>query len=438
MGTLIMIGQLLLGLSIIVGLHELGHLVSAKVFGMRVERYSIGFPPEIYGFYWGETKYSLGALPLGGYVKISGMIDESFDTKHLNEAPKDYEFRSKPAWQRLIVMMGGILVNIVTGIMMFIGITYYWGESYLPASEVEKNGIVAYDLAEQVGLQDGDKIIAINGKDFENFNDVLSSETLLGQDSYYTVLRDGEKVKVDLPNDLVEQLSNRGGEPQKFIEARVPFAVGEVIPNKPASRAGLQEGDKIISFNGKSIQYFHELQALQQENKGEEVKLKIKRGNQILEKEIRTADDGTFGFYPDMKLSYKQVEYSFAGAIPRGTERAFQSVVDNIKGFGKIFRGEVSLRAVSGPIGIVNAFSPNWDWFRFWYIVGILSMWLAFLNFLPIPALDGGHVMFLTYEIVSGRKPSDKFLERSQQVGIVILLALMVFVLGNDIFNLFF
>ena len=178
MGTLIMVGQLLLGLSIIVGLHEFGHLIAAKIFKMRVEKYSIGFPPKIFGFNWGETEYSLGAIPLGGFVKISGMIDESFDTKHLKEEPKEYEFRAKPAWQRLIVMMGGIIVNIITGIMMFIAIIYIWGESYLPASEVQKYGIVAYELAEEIGLKTGDKIIEINGRPFERFNDVVSPATL--------------------------------------------------------------------------------------------------------------------------------------------------------------------------------------------------------------------------------------------------------------------
>ncbi|MDX2304361.1 MAG: RIP metalloprotease RseP [Microscillaceae bacterium] len=433
MGTLIMVGQLLLGLSIIVGLHELGHLITAKIFKMRVEKYSIGFPPKIFGFNWGETEYSLGAIPLGGFVKISGMIDESFDTKHLQEAPKDYEFRSKPAWQRLIVMMGGILVNIVTGIIMFIALIYIYGESYLPASEAQKYGIVAYDLAEDIGLKTGDKIIKINGRPFERFNDVISPTTLLESNSSYTVLRDNQEILIQLPNDLVERLS---GKRNDFFAARIPFKIGEVIPGSPAAKAGLQKEDQIIEINGKKIEFFHELIEFREANKGKSSVLTVKRGAKTLNLKITPNEDGTFGFYHKSLLREEIIQYGLIASIGKGTNEAFGSVVNNIKGFGKIFRGEVSLKSVSGPIGIVQAFSPSWDWYRFWFIIAVLSMWLAFLNFLPIPALDGGHVMFLMYEIISGNKPSDKFLQNAQTVGIIILLALMVFVLGNDIVNL--
>ena len=433
-----MVGQLLLGLSIIVGLHEFGHLIAAKIFKMRVEKYSIGFPPKVFGFTWGETEYSLGAIPLGGFVKISGMIDESFDTKHLKEEPKDYEFRAKPAWQRLIVMMGGIIVNIITGIMMFIAIIFIWGESYLPASEVQKYGIVAYELAEEIGLKTGDKIIEINGRPFERFNDVVSPATLLESNSYYTILRDGKEMDIQIPNNLVERLSDKKNEDKGFIAPQTPFLVGDVKPNSPADKGGLKKGDKIIEINGHSIKFYHEMIEYRDAQKEKTSTLKVQRGDKQVTLKITPAKDGTFGFYQNSLLKSEKIEYGFLASVNKGTVDAFGSVVNNIKGFGKIFRGEVSLKSVSGPIRIYEAFSPSWDWYRFWFIIAVLSMWLAFLNFLPIPALDGGHVMFLMYEIVSGNKPSDKFLQNAQTVGVVILLGLMVFVLGNDIFNLLF
>ncbi|NJL12931.1 MAG: RIP metalloprotease RseP [Microscillaceae bacterium] len=438
MGTFIMIAQLLLGLSIIVGLHELGHLLTAKLFKMRVERFSIGFPPRIFGVRWGETRYELGAIPMGGFVKISGMIDESFDTKHLKEEPQDYEFRAKPAWQRLIVMMGGILVNIFTGILMFIGIVYYWGDSYIPASEMQKHGIVAYELAREIGLKTGDKILAVNGQKIQKYEEILSAKTLLESNSYYTIERNGKKIDIPLPNDLVERLSGRNQTPRRFIEMQLPFEVGQVIGGRPAAKAGMQEGDQIVGFNEQKIRFFHELKDLQDKNKGKTIRLTLLRQGKTRQIQLTTQKDGTIGFFPKFRVNYQQIEYSLAEATTKGTADAFGSVVNNIKGFGKIFRGEVSTRALSGPIGIAQIFGTNWDWFRFWQITAVLSMWLAFLNFLPIPALDGGHVMFLSYEIISGHKPSDRFLTNAQTVGVLLLLGLMVFVIFNDIFNLFF
>lgn len=431
-----MAGQLILGLSILVGLHELGHLVAAKVFGMRVEQYSIGFPPKLFGFKYGETEYSLGAVPLGGYVKISGMVDESLDTAGLSEEPKPYEFRAKPAWQRLIVMMGGIVVNVITGIIIFIIITYNNGDRYLPASEA-KYGIIAGDLAQQIGLQTGDKIVKINGKEFKDFDDIASSQVFLGSNSYYTVERNSKLIDIAIPNNFIEQLSDKKTAGQ-FIQPNGPFKVGKIASDTPAEEVGLQSGDRIIQVNQTPTPYFADLQQTFMANKGKSVALKIIRDSKPLELKTTLTKEGTLGFSPELLLNESIIKYSFGESVVKGTDRAFGVVFDNIKAFGKIFRGEVSAtKSLSGPIGIAQFFGGTWVWERFWYIVGLLSMILAFMNFLPIPALDGGHVMFLMYEIVSGRSPSDRFLEVAQKVGMVILLSLMVFAIANDTFKIF-
>jgi regulator of sigma E protease len=436
MEALIMAGQLILGLSILVGLHELGHLVAAKVFGMRVEQYSIGFPPKLFGFKYGETEYSLGAVPLGGFVKISGMVDESLDTDKLSEAPKPWEFRSKPAWQRLIVMMGGIIVNVITGVIIFIAIVYTNGDRFLPANEA-KYGIVAYELGQQIGLKDGDKIVKINGKSFSDFDDVTSSKVFLGTNSYYTVERNGQLIDIQIPNDFIEKLSDKKNA-GLFLAPAQPFQVKAVRSGMPADAAGLKSGDKIIALNGKPTPFFHNLQQALNDAKGKQVSLTVQREGKELQLTSNVTEEGTLGFEPELLLNYQTVQYSLGESVALGTDRAFGVVFDNIKAFGKIFRGEVSAtKSLSGPIGIAQIFGGTWVWERFWYITGLLSMILAFMNFLPIPALDGGHVMFLMYEMISGRSPSDKFLEVAQKVGMVILLSLMVFAIANDTFKLF-
>lgn len=434
MDGLIMTAQILLSLSILVGLHELGHLVAAKVFGMKVEQYSIGFPPKIFGVKYGETEYSVGAIPLGGYVKISGMIDESLDTKHLKEEPEEYEFRAKPAWQRLIVMMGGIIVNVITGIVIYIALVYTYPETYFTKEEANKYGIVVYELGEELGLKTGDRIVKVNGKDFEKFEEIRSFEVLLGDNSYYTVERNGELIDIPIPPDFIEKFSEANN---RFIDIRYPFEVGEIQKNSEAERIGLKEGDKIISLAGEEVQYFHEFEEIKNEHIGENIPITFLRDGKEIKKEVFIGEDGLIGFIrvPIIDISYQT--YSFWESIGIGTKKAFMAVWVNIKALGKIFKGEVSAsKSISGPIGIAQIFGGTWDWARFWSITGLLSMVLAFMNFLPIPALDGGHVMFLSYELISGRKPSDKFLEVSQKVGMVLLLGLMAFIIFNDIFKL--
>lgn len=433
-----MAGQLILGLSILVGLHELGHLLAAKAFGMRVEQYFIGFPPKIWSVKRGETEYGLGAIPLGGFVKISGMIDESLDTAHTNTEPKPYEFRAKPAWQRLIVMLGGIIVNVIVGILIFVILTYKNGNTYLAAKDA-KYGIVAYELAQSIGLRTGDKIVKVNGKEIIDFNEVRSSDVFLGDNSSYTVERNGKFEEVYVPNNLVDKLADKKAASQ-FIEPIEPFKVAELVAGQPATKAGLKAGDVITSANGKPIQFYHEFTEIVKPLKDKPLTLTVNRNGKVDTLKMTTTAEGTIGFYPQFLLPLTKQEYTFGEALGVGTKKAFQVVFDNIKGFGKIFRGEVSAsKALSGPIGIAqNLFGGIWVWDRFWTVTGLLSMALAFMNALPIPALDGGHATILGYEIISGRKPSDRFLEGAQRVGMVILLGLMAFAIFNDVFKAVF
>lgn len=431
-----MTGQLLLGLSILVGLHELGHLLAAKAFGMRVEKYSIGFPPKIWGKQFGETEYSIGAIPLGGFVKISGMIDESMDVNAMKAEPQPWEFRSKPAWQRLIVMLGGIIVNVITGVVVFIFLTYANGESILTKEELNKHGIVALELGQKIGLQTGDKIVNISGKDYATFMDLRSPDVLLSTNGFYTVERGGELITVSLPSNLIDEFSENKN--IGFIEPRFPFEVEKVNAGSPAAEGGLVKGDRFITINGTPTTYFDSFKAALDTLRSRQMNAQVLRQGEVVDLIFDVSEDGTLGFYPTPLLTYSYKDYSFGEAMPIGTERAFSVVWTNAKAFGKMFSGEVSpQKSLSGPIGIAQFFGGEWDWVNFWRITGLLSMVLAFMNLLPIPALDGGHVMFLLWEMVTGRKPSDKFLENAQKVGMVFLLGLMAFVILNDVYKLF-
>lgn len=436
METLIMVGQLLLGLSILVGLHELGHLLTAKMFGMRVEKFSIGFPPKIAGFQWGETEYSIGAIPLGGFVKISGMVDESMDTAQLASEPQPWEFRAKPAWQRLIVMLGGIIVNVITGIVIFVVLVYNNGETYFSRDQIIQNGIVAYEYGEAIGFKTGDKVLDINGEPYQGINDLSSGSALLSENGYYTVDRNGEQLKIEIPRGFINTFNSEESF-TKFIGIRFPFEVGEVDKGSAAEAAGIQAGDKIVAVNGTPINYFDEMQAVLQgvKNQSAQVVRQAETGTDTLT--IPVSEEARIGIAVQPLIEPVRREYGIGEAFSKGTSRAFGVVIVNAKALGKMFTGEVSAKNVSGPIGMAKIYGASWDWVKFWSITGLISMILAFMNLLPIPALDGGHVMFLLYEMVSGRTPSDKFLENAQKVGMVILLALMVFAIGNDILKLF-
>jgi regulator of sigma E protease len=405
---------------------------------MRVEQFSIGFPPKIFSFKYGETVYSIGCIPLGGFVKITGMIDESLDTKSLSEEPQPWEFRSKPAWQRLIVMMGGIIVNVIVGMVVFVFLIYYNGESYISKSDLNKNGIAAYTIAQkEVGLRDGDKIISVNGKDYVKMSDLLDYDVLLNDHSYYEVDRNGQMLKLPIPVDLIEKLSDETND-ESFIFPQTTFWVDSILENKGAEYAGIEKGDIILSAKGKQITYYKDLQDVLKESKEQIIPVKILRKEKsgiadTILKDVQISTAGEIGIAAGFPFKPTHISYTFGESMIVGPKKAFMSVIVTVQAFGRMFQGKLDPRkSLKGPFGIMQQFGYTWDWFKFWSLTGLLSMILAFMNFLPIPALDGGHVAFLSYEIISGRKPSDKFLENAQKVGMVMLLMLMAFVIIND------
>jgi len=441
-----MAGQMLLGLSILVGLHEFGHFATAKYFKIRVDKFYIFFDflfplPGVANFAlfkkkFGETEYGLGWFPLGGYVAIHGMIDETQDADSLAAEPAPNEFRAKPAWQRLIVMLGGIIMNVITGIVIFSVLTFKYGESYLPASEA-RFGVVPNKLGEQIGFRTGDKIVKINGRPFTEFNDVYSADVVLGNHSYYTVDRNGQLVDIAVPADFMDHLSDQ--DQAAFVVPLDPFVVDEVVAGGPASKAGLQSGDRITQVGKQKIQFFPELQQALKANASKPTPLVVERSGAPVTLTVNVDEDGKVGFRPKSLLNYATRNYSLAESVPAGAKQAFGVIGTQVKAFGKIFRGEASARkSLGGPMAIAQQYGGKWDWLRFWTLTGMLSMVLAFMNLLPIPALDGGHVLFLLYEMIAGRKPSDKFLENAQKVGMVLILSLMVFVIFNDLFKSLF
>lgn len=443
MDYMIMLAQLLLSLSFLVAVHELGHLIAAKYFGMRVEQFSIGFPPKIWSFKKGETEYAISAIPLGGYVKISGMIDESLDTETMKLPPQPWEFRSKPAWQRLIVMLGGITVNVVVGVLIFIGLTFAFGDTYWLKDEINKHGgLMVGPVGESIGLKTGDKIVKINGKDFQYFQDIIKPETLLGSNAYYTVERDGKLIDINIPADFIQKF-NRKENAINFVFYRFPSLVGRVQKESVADKVGLKQNDLVVEINGQEIKYHDQVSPTLKAFTGDTLTFAVVRDGKRIDFKEYFKGKTALGFYAGESKDYLKdaevsIKYGFFESIPLGTKKAFTTLRTQIIAFGKVISGVLSPQeSLSGPLGIAQAFGAEWDWERFWQLTGVLSLVLAFMNLLPIPALDGGHVMFLSYEIISRRKPSDKFLETAQKVGMVFLLALMVFIFANDIIKAF-
>ena len=432
-----MTSQFILGISIIIALHELGHMLLAKLFGMRVESYNIGFPPKIIQFKWGETEYSLGAIPLGGSVKIAGMVNESLDAAHLSDTPQPWEFRAKPAWQRLLVMLGGIICNVLSGILIFIAITFSLGDTYLTKDEVNKHGITPYTLGASIGFQEGDKITHINGRGFTKFNDVMKPSTLLAEGGYYTVLRQGQEVHIAITSNFLKQLADRQGQ-QNFIAPRAPFEVDEVQQSSPAAQAGLQQGDQIVEVAGQATPYFHQLRAALEAHAGMPVSIRYVRDGVTYHTTAQIGATGKLGFLPKILLNPVHQQYSILKAAAIGTSRAFEVVRTNLMALRKVTTGQVSFsQSLSGPIGIAQIFGKHFDWIHFWHIVGLLSMILAFTNLLPIPALDGGHMVLIICEMIVGRRLPQRLLEVVQMIGIALLLLLSGYAILNDFYKLF-
>jgi len=436
MEALIMTLQLILSLAILVTLHELGHFWAARAFGIRVEKFYLFFDAwgfKFFKFKKGDTEYGVGWLPLGGYVKISGMIDESMDKAQLEKPAEPWEFRSKPAWQRLIVMVAGVVMNLILGMIIFSMNIITFEKQYLPMNEVNKSGVYAYESGRAIGLVSGDKILEVNGTPLERYNDAASIEVLFG--AVLTVERNGQILKIEVPDSTYKSFKRTGQ--HLFGYDNFSTVADSIIPGSFAEKAGIKKGDEMVSVAQVLTPAFGDFSTELSKHKNSQVEIVVNRAG-IYDTLLAQVDSlGKLGFRPTAP-QFTAVEYSVGQAVKYGTEDAWESLVVNVKGLGKVFKGEEkATEAVQGPIAMATMFGPVWDWHRFWRLTGLISMILAFMNILPIPALDGGHVVFTLYEIASGRKPSDKFLEYAQIAGMAILFALMFFAFGNDIYRQF-
>lgn len=432
-------GQFILSFSILVVLHELGHFIPAKLFKCRVEKFYLFFNPwfSLWKIKKGETEYGIGWVPFGGFVKISGMIDESMDKEQLNLPPQDYEFRSKPAWQRLIIMTGGVFVNVILAIVIFIGITAYWGEEYLPIKNI-KYGVAADSLAKSIGLKDGDNIVAIDNQPLEYFG-TIPADIVFKESKSLQVERDSQKVNITIPATLSQHLTKKKSM-ESFLSVRFPTVVDSVLKSAVISEGALIKGDTLIAVNNHYFNYYHQLGKLTEQYKDSLVPLTVIRGKDTVT--IRCLlKKGKIGFMPispGKMFGTIKKKYSFAESIPIGANKCKETLDHYITGISRL----VTLKDnpndnLGSVISIGNAFPGVWDWEQFWMLTGIFSIILAFMNILPIPALDGGHALFTLIEMITGRKPSDKFMEYAQIAGMVLLLSLMAYALGLDFWRMF-
>jgi regulator of sigma E protease len=439
MVILIKVAQLLLSLSILVIFHEFGHFLAARIFKTRVEKFYLFFDPwfSLFKFKKGDTEYGIGWLPLGGYVKISGMIDESMDKEAMKLPAQPYEFRAKPSWQRLIIMLGGVTVNVLLAIGIYVVMLSWWGEQYLPNAEV-KYGITVDTLGQQLGLRNGDKILTLDNKPVEDFFRIPAT-IILENVQTIQVERNNQPVEVVIPRQLISEIVKHKS--PDFISVRIPFEAANFAPGSGAKSAGMKVGDKIIGINGQTTLYFDEFKAAVQKHKNETANVNVLRGSDTVVLAVKVSDRGLIGVAPKTPAGYftfKEYHYNILQAIPAGTVKAYEKTADYLKSLKLLFNPEVkAYESVGGFITIGSIFPSVWDWESFWSLTAFLSLMLAVLNILPIPALDGGHVMFLLYEIITGRKPSDKFMEYAQITGMVLLFALLIFANGNDIVKLF-
>ncbi|MDG1037933.1 MAG: RIP metalloprotease RseP [Polaribacter sp.] len=447
MEILIKVSQFILSLSLLIVLHELGHFIPAKLFKTKVEKFYLFFDYKfsIFKKKIGDTVYGIGWIPLGGYVKIAGMIDESMDTEQMALPPKPWEFRSKPAWQRLIIMLGGVFVNFILGIFIYIMLMYAYGEKYLPNENV-KDGVWVQDtLAINLGLETGDKILSIDGEKIKKF-----SELTIGfvNGNNFEIERNGVVIDKEIPEDFISQLVDRSKDAGAILLPRYPFTITSISEDSPNLNVDLQAKDIVVSINGNPIKYFDEAQVELNKFKNQDIFVTIKRGSETKDVAVKVTDNGKlgvgFGLLPakDLaKLGYynlAEIEYSFAEAIPAGWNKSVKTLSDYIKQLKKIFNPSTgAYKGLGGFISIGSIFPSEWSAESFWNITAFLSIMLGFMNLLPIPALDGGHVVFTLWEMITGRKPGDKFLEYAQVTGFILLIALLLFANGNDIFRLF-
>jgi regulator of sigma E protease len=434
-------GQLLLSLSILVVLHEWGHYITARWFQCRVEKFYLFFDPwfSIFKKKIGETEYGIGWLPLGGYVKIAGMIDESMDKEALAKPAQEWEFRSKPAWQRLIIMLGGIIVNVLLAILIFSMVLYKWGDSKIPMSSL-KHGISFQDsLLYNVGFRQGDKILTIDGKPAEYLDDA-TYRVFTGKMAI--VNREGSAVKIDFPANLIGKLIDSKRKSGVLLTMRVPAIIAMVDDKAPAKKLGLQTGDKIMMIDSTPILFFDEMKSALASTKNDIVHVQVERKGNLIDINTKLMPEKKLGIIPLMDIESldsmgvcKSIhkEYSLMESFPAGFQLTKDRLVGYIDQFRLIFDTKTeAYKGLGGFKAMANAFPSVWDWESFWKMTGLLSIILAFMNLLPIPALDGGHVMFTLYEMITGRKPHEKFLEYAQMAGMILLLSLMVLANAND------
>lgn len=444
MDTLAIVLQFFLSLSLLIVLHELGHFAPAKWFKTRVEKFYLFFDFDPFKSLWktkkGETEYGIGWLPLGGYVKISGMVDESMDTEQLKQPPQPWEFRSKPAWQRLIIMIGGVTVNFILGFFIFGMMLWYFGKAYIPTAEVRQYGLAYDSILLHQGFQQGDVITKIGDKDFTRVDPGLFiEEVVLGNTRQITVSRNGRDTTLTLSADIAKQITGQRVAKSSLIAPRVPFYIQKVNQG-PAQSAGMQEGDQVVAFNGQPIPFFDQFAAMAWDNRGKTVSLGVDRNGQRQDFQVAITEDGKLGVMVKREGYFKieREKYSLGAAIPAGVQTGWEFLTNQVRAFGQMFKGNISVKDNLGSvISIGKLFSPEWNWEIFWNVTASLSIILAFMNLLPIPALDGGYVLFLLFEVVTGRKVSDKFMERAVTIGFFLLLGLMMFALGLDVWRHF-
>ncbi len=434
MDILIRVAQFILSLSLLIVAHEMGHFFFAKLFKTRVEKFYLFFDPwfSLFKFKKGETEYGIGWLPLGGYVKISGMIDESMDKEQLAQPPQPWEFRSKPAWQRLLIMVGGVTVNFIMAFFIYAMILFVWGQEYVPM----KNAAYGYEFCETAlknGFQNGDKIIAVDGVEYEQLADA-TNRIVFDHGKRVTIERDGQQMELVMPDNLTEQVL-AANEKKRFANPIYPFVIEQPKPNFPAAKAGFLENDRMLAVNGKATPSANDLVGEIKKNPGKTIRLTIERDQAVQNIDVQVNSDGIIGIALKRDvLQMKRTEYGFWASFPAGVKFGTNILASYVKNMKLIFTKE-GVKQLGGFGSIATLFPTEWDWLSFWTMTAFLSIILAFMNILPIPALDGGHVLFLLYEMITSRKPSDKFLEHAQIVGMVLLLGLLLLANGNDIFR---